>query len=254
MLSELFFGKKPYKINLLKNSYENIQQLSPFFDLLLKVKNIESIPLLHGFALFGCQNGIVRNRINRRYLRLCRVQEELSQLDFKKAAPGLSPEDFIFSEIDFSRYKKINETYFNELFLEGLEDFSEAFFKRFFGLCKAEVLSLIKSGYKKSIGCFNLLLENPTILSIVRTLEISLEELPLFTLAEIRSEMEKTDLTKAPDPELLFKLLVLSLDGLLVRHEDGAETKLFISGNYELSGTFYPGNKAWTKILIPKAQ
>ena len=199
---------------------------------------------------------ILKRRIDRRYARLCRIQEELGRLDLKNASPGTSPEDFIFSQIDFTRYREIDEKEFEGLFAEGLKDFSDSFFLKNFGRKRAEVQSVIKESYKKTTGTYRIQREDPLILSIMRTLETSLETLPLFTFEEIQMELKNllAFLGKGygiPDMELLYPLLVSSLDSVQISHEDGMTTNLFISAEGSLSGTFRPGNKPWTVVLIP---
>ena len=252
--------------------------LKPFFDLVSSLKkNLPlSIPLLRDFSAFcadsACYAGgqkiingaesIIKRRIDRRYLRLCRIQENLGKLDFKQAPPGVSPEDFIFSKIDFSRYREINEKDFELLFREGLEDFDETFFKKTFNHGRGEIQSEIERSYVKNDGSngnggsYRLQRENPLILSVMQNLETSLESLPLFTPEEIQGELkELIDFTggsgRLRNTELLYPLLVHCLDGALVTHRDGMTTKLFIGPQGELAGTFRPGNKPWTRTLIP---
>jgi hypothetical protein len=250
------------------NRDEAIRILKPFFDFILPQPL--SIPLLRELALLSAgaataslEPGPLISGIHRRYLRLCRLQGELAGLDLKKAKPGDSLEDFVFSKIDFSRYKEIEVKYFETLFLEGLKDFDEAFFKEKFYLDKKEIQSMIETSYKKTEGVYRLQRENSMILSVMRTLETSLEDLPLFTPEEINEELKK--LPGFDDgslwsfsPEIrnvaaLFPLLVLSLDGIVIRGE-GMETKLFVSAEGNLEGIFQPDNKPWTRILIPMNQ
>ena len=211
--------------------------------------------------------GLLYRRINRHYLRLCRVTGELDRLDFKKASQGslkdFALEDFVFSGIDFSRYREIDGAGFDIFSLEALTDFSDEFYKKNFGLCRREVQSVIEGNYKKTIGQnkttdkYTLMRENPLILSVMRALEISLENSPLFTIEEISKEVEKLPCLGGkknviPEINALYHLLVSSLDKVSVTHGDGMVTKLFISSEGELSGTFRPGNKPWTRVLIPR--
>jgi len=239
------------------------------------------IPLLRDVADLASGknrgNGPLKRRMERRYMRLCRLQDELGRLDLKKGAAnvssGVSPEDFIFSQIDFSRYRKIAERDFDLLFPEGLTDFDEAFFKKNFGLGRKEIQSTIEESYKKAepsaevedaasmirgspaAGEYRLERETPLILSLMRTLETSPEAAPLFTAAEIMEELQ--NLPHPIKEKLLpgikqhYPLFVSSLDNALVTHSDGMTTKLFISPGGDLSGTFRPGNKPWTQVLIP---
>ena len=179
---------------------------------------------------------ILMNRLERRYLRLCRLQNEMSRLDFKNAAPGVSPEDFIFSRIDFSRYREIQEKDFEFLFLGGIDDFDEAFYKMNFRLNLNEIKSLIESSYEISGGLCILKRENPVILSLMRTLETSLEDKPLFSSEEVS--------------EMVYPVLLSRLDGVIFTHRDGMTTRLFLSAEGELSATFQPGGKPWTRVLV----
>ena len=251
--------------------------LKPFLDFIISLKQDlpVSIPILRDLALLetesGKASGVLRRRIERRYLRLCRVQGELGRLDLKKAALGVSPEDYIFSQIDFSRYREIKEADFIFFFKEGITDFDKAFFKKNFGLDHGEIRSLIEKSYEKADGIYVIKHEdfkhkNPKYeilqtLSIMRTLETSLEDSPLFTAEEIGAEIKSlvnylggnTVFSPADfrNTDKLFALLVLSLDNVIVTHRDGMKTKLFISPKGDLSGTFRPGDKPWTKVLIP---
>ena len=242
--------------------------LSPFFKLVLSLKHHLplSIPILRELACLeagrtvGNDAGILKKRIDRCYLRLCRVQGELSRLDLKKAASGLKLEDYVFSQIDFSRYREIDIARFETIFSEGLKDFDEAFLSKKFGMGRRELQSLMEGCYKKTEMNYQIQKENPLILSVMRTLETSLENSALFTAGEIREEIinlydfaggEKVKGKILPGMEKLYPLLVYGLDGVLITHEDGLTTKLFISKEGDLSGTFRPADKPWTKVLIP---
>ena len=242
--------------------------LKPFLDLVLSLKQTLplSIPLLRDLAALvngktGLPAGPVKKRIDRRYARLCRLQEELGRLDLKKAAPGVTPEDYIFSRIDFSRYRKMPEEEFDLLFPAGLTDFDEAFCKKNFGLERDKIQSAIEKNYTKEEGFYKMRRDNPLTLSIMRTLDTSLETSPLFTAEEIREELTnlldftgggKTRGGLLPGMEKLYRQLALSLNGIVIAHGDAMTTKLFISPQGDLSGTFRPGNKPWTLVLIPE--
>jgi len=247
---------------------EAIRILKPFFDFI--IPQPLSIPLLRELALLstgtisaGLEPCLLSRGVHRRYLRLCRLQGELAGLDLKKAKPGDSLEDFVFSKIDFSRYKEIDVNYFETLFFEGLSDFDEVFFKEKFYLDKKEIQSMIETSYEKTEGLYRLQRENSMILSVMRTLETSLEDLPLFTPEEIGEEMKNIPGLDSESPEALpaetrnvetlFPLLVLSLDGVVVC-DKGMETKLSISAEGNLEGIFQPDNKPWTRVLIPMNQ
>jgi hypothetical protein len=118
------------------NRAEAIKTLKPFLDYVLSINESKSfyasIPILRELTCMAVnaarsEMGPVRKRLNRLYHRLCRLQEELGRLDLKKAKPdvslgsapgivsGSAIEDFIFSQIDFSRYREISENYFTTL-------------------------------------------------------------------------------------------------------------------------------------------
>jgi len=196
-------------------------------------------------------------------MRLCCLQEELGRLNLKKASLGATLgisgyktlEDFVYNQIDFSRYRNLSERDFERLFPEGLTDFEEGFFKKNFGLGINDVKSVIEGSYQKAEGEYRLQRENPIILSIMRTLETSLEAVPLFTPEEIIQELQnwpgfdKEEIL--PEMKKFYPLLVSSLDNALVTHSDNMTTRLFISPEGDLSGTFRPGGKPWTLVLIP---
>jgi len=255
------------------NRTEAIRTLKPFLDYVLSINEsmpfYASIPILRELASLAAntaqaatatanaaETGPMKKRINRLYLRLCRLQEELGRLDLKKAKPnvslGLALEDFIFSKIDFSRYREINENYFTTLFSEGLADFGEGFLKKNFKRGKSEIKTLIEQSYKKTEGVYRIEKEGPLILSVMRTLETSLETLPIFSLEEITEEFDRIPAKYGgrENQEKLYSLLVTSLDGLVITHDDGMTTKLFIKASGELAGTFRPADKPWTVVLI----
>lgn len=241
--------------------------IRPFYNLVFALKKElpVSIPLLREMAAIAIKQemdlqkkdsfaGSLAWKIDRCYYRLCRVQQELGSLNFKKAAPNTSPEDFVFSQIDFSRYREIPEKTFEGLFLEGISDFSGGFFKSNFGLAAEEINPLIQASYKKTDGQYKIQKENPVILSVMRNLETSLENKSLFNAAQINMELKNLlDFVGAGMPDetgLLYPLLVSSLDNVHITHEDGTKTRLFVSGKEELSGTFQPEGKAWTRVLV----
>jgi len=247
------------------NRAEAIRTLKPFLDYVLSINESQpfyaDIPILReltGLAVNTARTpaGPIEKRINRLYMRLCRLQEELGRLDLKKAKPnvslGLSPEDYIFSSIDFSRYREINENYFTKLFSEGLADFGDGFLRKNFNRGRSEIKTLIGQSYKKAEGFYKIGKENPLILSVMRTLETSLDTLPLFSLEEVTEELDRIPAKYGgrENQEKLYSLLVTSLDGVIITHDDGMTTKLFITDSGELSGTFRPADKPWTLALI----
>jgi hypothetical protein len=227
-----------------------------------KVSTDKSEGLLYDGLLY---EGLLYRRLNRHYLRLCRVTGELGQLDFKNAAKGslkdFAFEDFVFSGIDFSRYREIGEKDFGLFSPEALTDFSEGFYKKNFGLCRREIQSVIEGCYIKAKGSYKITQEKPLILSVMRTLETSLDNSPLFTAEDIREKAGKLPGSAgsagsagkgAMETNSLYRRLVASLDNASVIHGDGLTTKLFISREGELKGIFRPENKPWTRVLIPE--
>lgn len=201
--------------------------------------------------------------MERIYTRLCRLQEELGQLDLKKARLGATLsidgyktlEDFAFSSIDFSRYRSIPEKDFDKLFPEGLTDFDDSFFRENFRLGRGTIQTIIEKSYKKEDGTYQLKQESPLVLSLMRSLETSTKTVPLFTVADVAAELQKMPTAQVPtagiDAKQLYPLLVRSLDNMAFTHEDGTATRLFISAQGDLSGTFQPGGKPWTQALVP---
>jgi len=247
---------------------EAIQTLKPFIDYVSSIDESNplyaSIPILRELTDMAvnaekAEAGLVKKRINRQYYRLCRLQEELGRLDLKKAKPsvslGFNVEDYIFSNIDFSRYKEINKTYFEELFTEGVDDFPDAFFWINFMRRSVDIKDLIEKSYKKTDGVYRAI-ESPLLLSVMRTLETSLETVPPFSLSEVMEELDRIRAKYGgkENKKKIFMLLVSSLDGLVVTHDDGMKTKLFITDSGDLAGTFRPADKPWTLILIQLAK
>jgi hypothetical protein len=185
-------------------------------------------------------NGFFLRRLDRRYARLCLIQEELGALDFKKAKAGASVEDFVLNQTDFSRYREIPGPGFGFFTGEGLGDFEENFFPEHFGISRRETLSLIERSYREEGAVYRLVRENPLILPVMRTLQTSLELGPFIRPEEVPGI--------SPG---LFRSLIYKLDNIMVTHEDGAATRLFISPSGDLCGAFRPGNKPWTLVLIP---
>ena len=270
--NDMPFEIKPF-LNLVLSLEQNLRSSIPVLSDLAALAAKTDSPggggslLREGYLSEGILNGgIIYRRLNRHYLRLCRVTGELDRLDLNKVAPyslqAFSLEDFVFSNINFSRYREINEKDFGLFIPEALDDFSEEFFRKNFGFCRVEVQTVIEGSYKKTQGQFmnegkyEMIRENPLILSIMRTLETSLENSPLFTIGEIQKEVEKLPGLSGkriiiPEMNTLYHLIVLSLNNTSVTHEDGMVTKLLVSRERELTGIFRPGNKPWTRVLIP---
>jgi len=189
-------------------------------------------------------------------MRLCRVSSELGKLDLKKAAAQSvagqqTLEDFVYNQIDFSRYKVMSEKEFERLFPEGLSDFTDEFIAKTLSLGREEIEQAIRKSYQKTDGNYHLQRENPIILSAMRMLETSLENVPLFSAAEITREIESLPEIMKPKIKRLYPHLVSNLNGADNAHKDGEITKLSISTSGDLLGTFHPGGKAWTHVLVP---
>ena len=223
---------------------------------------------------------LVRQRIESRYRRLCFVHEELERLNaLAKLEPAAqqetrthlkrqedscvdinvqqppaeardsalanrSFEDFVFSRINFSVYRKIDTADFNLLFRDGLYDYEDSFYLKFFSMNREEVQKTIKESYVKAGPVYLCKKSGPLLLSIMRTVHTTLDFAPLLGVNEIADREQ-------------IKAVAAILDGLIVSHDDGMETKLFIphtagSNTALLCGTFYPLGKACTITLIPE--
>ena len=212
---------------------------------------------------------IIKRRLDRRYQRLCRLSNDLGRLDFSKAAIGgpaapggpsnTAVEDFIFSQVDFSRYREMSEKDFDPLFPEGLTDFSDGFLRNNFGFGRTEIQSVIEKSYEKTGRYYRIKKESYLVLSIMRFLDTSIGDSSLVTSAEIKEELKSLPSYTAGDIDMsdlvsIYQFLVLSLDNVSINHKDGMATRLFISPQGDLSGTFRPGGKPWTRVLIPLAE
>ena len=206
---------------------------------------------------------VIRRRIESRYRRILFVHQELIKLDAAakdrssditrkkspppaagKSFPVESFEDFVFSRIDFSVYKKIDSSEFTLLFDEGLSDYEEVFYQKTFNKTRGEIHRIINDAYIKTAPFYICKNTTPLLLSIMQTLRSSLEFAPLLTGADVSGGE--------------LQAVVDALDGMVIRHEDGMETKLFapeetqVIPNHQgkLFGTFYPLGKAYTIPLI----
>jgi hypothetical protein len=211
--------------------------------------------------------GPVRRGLNRRYLRIRFVQGELERLDFKKAKPGDSFNDFVFDHIDFAAYKKITEEDFTLFTGEGLADFKASFFAQAFRLNREKTAVLIGGAYTRIGGFYYIkqenLLSNPLLMAMLRTLQTSLAFIPLFTadtvlaewnallcFLERRREADTAAFFQGSD--LLFASLIRALDGADFVHTDGTRTALAAvqeNSALTLRGVFHPHGKAYTVTL-----
>ncbi|MDR0586240.1 MAG: hypothetical protein LBG26_03275, partial [Treponema sp.] len=99
-------------------------------------------------ALPSDRAGPLGARLNRRYLRVRTVQDELGKLDFEKAKPGAALDDFVFEQTDFSMYKKIGAEDFS-LFSAGLEDYDDDFYAGSFRMDREKTGTVINSAYRR---------------------------------------------------------------------------------------------------------
>jgi hypothetical protein len=208
--------------------------------------------------------GPVRRGLNRRYLRVRFVQRELERLDFKKAPPGVRFNDFVFTQIDFSAYKKIPVEEYSLYSREGLEDFDPTFFTRNFRLSRETALDLIQRAYIRIGGFYYIrqkkLLSNPLLMAVLRNLQTSLDFAPLFTSEAVRDECRTLSRDAgsgaAPLPEdrlnRLPETALTALHGASMIHPDGMKTDLSAmrEGNILLlKGAFHPHGKTYTITL-----
>ena len=222
--------------------------------------------------------GTLGARLNRRYLRIRAVQDELGKLDFEKAKPGAALDDFVFEQTDFSMYKKIGAEDFS-LFSAGLEDYDDDFYAGSFRMDREKTGTLINSEYRR-IGAFYYInqekhLHNPLLMAVMRTLHTSLAFRPLVTEEELKAEFagvvrylaakkvieEKIFFPAVQNFNAVYCDLLKLLDGSAVIHGDGMITNLEVEpltdaaspGTekiFALKGIFHPRNKAYTMRLI----
>jgi hypothetical protein len=217
-------------------------------------------------------------RLDRRYLRIRAVQDELGKLNFEKAKPGAALDDFVFEQTDFSMYKKIGAEEFS-LFSAGagIDDFDDGFYTGSFGMDREKTEAVISSAYRR-IGAFYYInkeahLRNPLLMAAMRTLHTSLAFRPLVTGEELRIEFacvvrylaensvvdERAFLPAFQNFGAVYADLLGLLGGSAVLHGDGMITNL-AAGPAEapgggggkgpaLSGVFHPRGKAYTMRL-----
>ncbi|MDR2552538.1 MAG: hypothetical protein LBD31_05165 [Treponema sp.] len=199
---------------------------------------------------------IIRRRLESRYRRLCFVHQELAKLGAsakeringttQDGSPGAvfrseSFEDFVFSRIDFSIYKKIQAEEFGLLFDQGLEDFDEEFFRGAFNLDRKQTRRMIADSYVKAGSFFVCRRVGPLLWSIMRSLHTALDFLSLVDGLGLG--------------EVQIRAAAEALSGRVIRHDDGMETRLFAPGQDAksrglLCGTFHPLGKAHTLTLV----
>ena len=211
---------------------------------------------------------VVKQRIESRYRRILFVHHELAKLNVAvkqagpiKTIPGGSFEDFVFSAIDFSIYKKIDAEEFRLLFDEGLADFEESFYQKTFTMSREDIRRTITEAYIKEDSFYICKRTGLLLLSIMRTVHSSLDFAPVLTSDDVAEISRRT---RAGDTCVngqgffsgkdQLRAAAKLLDGALIRHKDGMETKLFtpkaknnenIPADPLLCGTFYPMGKAY---------
>jgi hypothetical protein len=227
------------------------------------------MPVLRDLAVFGAPGagglspGILQRRLDRRYARICVVYRELGKLDFNKATPGTGLEDMVFAQTDFDGYRKISREDFNAFFDEGLEDFTDSFYKYNLMMDREAVRRAISLRYKSEGDYYSCAGENPLLLGIMRSLHTALDFAPLLRAEEAleetallirflqsQSALEEDALSAlTQNRDLLFSALLRSLDGARATHPDGNATTLFVREGPDppvLYGTFLPQNKPHT--------
>jgi hypothetical protein len=253
---------------------------SPRPGLLLGIASLAAaLPSALPAALPVDRAGPLGARLNRRYLRVRTVQDELGKLDFEKARPGVALDDFVFEQTDFSMYKKISAGEFS-LFSAGLEDYDDDFYAGTFRMDREKTGAVINSAYKR-IGAFYYMnqekhLHNPLLMAVMRTLHTSLAFRPLVSGEELRDEFtavvqylaankvieEKTFSPAFQNFNAVYCDFLKLLDGSAVLHADGMITELAAfaagpvteaastgGGEIALKGIFHPRNKAYTMRL-----
>jgi hypothetical protein len=223
------------------------------------------------------QAGLLGARLNRRYLRVRTVQDELGKLNFEKAKPGVALDDFVFEQTDFSMYKKIGEEEFS-LFTAGLEDFDDSFYTGSFRMDRKKTGRVVNGAYKRIGGFYYIKQEqqlyNPLLMAVMRTLHTSLAFVPLVTPEELRAEFlavvhyltenkvveKQTFLPAMESFNAVYSTLLELLDGAAVLHGDNMVTTFTVepakaaalargeSGPI-LKGVFHPRDKAYTMRL-----
>jgi hypothetical protein len=200
-----------------------------------------------------------------RYRRIAFVQQSLGKIDFSKAKPNSSVEDFIFSQSDFSIYEKIDAKTFSLLYIDGLDDLSDDFYQKTLSKEKKEIKKII-SLHHKLIDGFYVSDGNPFLIPIMQSIQTSLDFVPFPHQNQCYKELEKLFdfLNKNANlPEVFFQYLVqeeddifynllLLLDKTEVMHNDKMVTCFFIGeekNNTALFAVFHPEGKAFTKLM-----
>jgi hypothetical protein len=226
----------------------------------------------HGTAARGVSAshgtaGAVPAKLERRYQRLCFVQESLEHIDFKKAKPGQGFEEFMLGQTDFSRYASLDKQFFNGLFIDGLDDYPDSFFTSAFRMNRKAIRTLVLASYAEKAGSLALIKNNLFILSVMRTLHSSLDFASLWDKEAVLNELggvlafftERRIIDTGPSAVLkekggeVFVCLLSLFHHAEYRHDDGVKTGLFLApfrGCICLAGSFKPLGKAHSLALV----
>ena len=225
------------------------------------------LPLLQGLGKFfsGEKENLAAKKMESRYRRISFVQQTLGKIDFSKAKPESRFEDFIFEQSDFSIYEKIDAETFACLYIHGLDDLPDSFYRKTFSRKKNEIKKIISARYKLIDG-FYVSDGNPLVIPIMRSIHTSLDFVPFPDPSQVRDEFEELfEFLKknaglsdvffqrlAQEADDLFCSLLSLFDKTEVLHQDGMVSRFFTAeekGNTALFAVFNPGGKAFTKLM-----
>ncbi len=227
----------------------------------------EDLPLLQGLGRFfsGEKENLVSRKMESRYRRIAFVQQTLGKIDFSRAKPGNKFEDFIFEQSDFSIYEKIDTEAFTLLYIDGLDDLPDSFYKKTFSRGKDEIKKIISARYKLTDGLY-VSDGNPLVIPIMRSIHTSLDFIPFPDPVHVRNEFETlfefleknaglpNDFFQylAQEEDDLFCALLVLLNQTEVVQQDRTVSRFFIAGengNTALFAVFNSGGKAFTKLM-----
>lgn len=100
--------------------------------------------------------GLFCDKILSRYYRYKYTQELFSKLEESKIRLDTTFNDLLEEAIDYSIYDSIDKKYFQTVFITGLNDFDDEFYKNMLGSTKNKVQELINRSYKKVNGRYEL--------------------------------------------------------------------------------------------------
>ena len=225
------------------------------------------LPLLQGLGdfLLDKPGNRVQSSMESRYRRIAFVQEALGRIDFSSAKPGTRFEEFVFAQSDFSIYEKIDAETFECIFINGLDDLSDAFFGKTLRIEKKDVRKTLSARYKHD-GTWYVSDGNPFLIPIMRSIHTSLDFSPFPGMGDIRNDFEKlleflaehTGLSHsffqyyAQEEDDLYLAILEQLNDAGVVQKDGTRSRFLIGdeqGNAALFAVFNPGGKAFTKLM-----